>query len=257
MKFDCDWFDRVKADVDGTDFTSPDARRAFSDRLRRDYTARELYMFREFVEQTPCGWDWGAFARAGSDPRACRLLWCGALEDAQSLIVQIRANGGGAITRPLCETESGEKVPNPEMLWDLPDGLWDLPIDTLRANAARAMENAATIQAVADKVETDGDATRSLIRAYYPNRPADYQVTQEHLSEILGAKNCPKDRKTIQRWEKYLQTNGKEGTKPPEGYTLQTRLTPATAAAWVDSYAAQENGKLKTKLSFDARFGRT
>lgn len=104
-------------------------------------------------------------------------------------------------------------------------------------------------------IKAEGEETRSVIRAHFPNRQADCQVTQEQLAKLLAGMNCPKDRKTINRWEKYLETNGKEGNKPPAGYTLQTRLTLQAATAWADSYAAAENGKLKTKISFEARFG--
>lgn len=154
MKLDWDWFDKTKADIDGVDFTKVEARRAFSDALRRNYTARELFVFKDRVESTPCGWNWGIFKRTGSDPKACRLIWDGALDEARSLIVQVRTNGGGAITHPVVEMEkTGEKIPNPEMLFDLPDGLWDLPIATLRANAVRAYERNAPKKKRADAGE--------------------------------------------------------------------------------------------------------
>ena len=97
----------------------------------------------------------------------------------------------------------------------------------------------------------------AVVKAYLTPRPADYQVSQPQLSKMLNARNCPKTVKQIQRWEKYLQTGGTgaNATKPPKGYTLQTRLTLQTATAWVDSYTAQDNAKLKTKISFEARFG--
>ena len=100
-------------------------------------------------------------------------------------------------------------------------------------------------------------STQTTVTAHFAPRTADYQVTQEQLARMLTARNCPKTEKTIQRWEKYLQTNGmgKDVTKPPTGYTLQTRLTDKTAAAWVEAYTASDTAKLNTKISFEARFG--
>ena len=122
-----------------------------------------------------------------------------------------------------------------------------------RKEAQPTTTQAADCDAIARNVEE----IKSLVKAHLPPRPADYQVTQDQLSEMLKAKNCPKTVKQIQRWEKYLQTGGtgKDVTQPPKGYTLQTRLTLQTATAWIDSYAAQDIGKLKTKISFEARYG--
>lgn len=104
----------------------------------------------------------------------------------------------------------------------------------------------------AEAAEDRAEETKSLVKAHLTPRPADYKVTQDQLSEMLKAKNCPKDKRTIIRWEKYLSGNLKNGTKPPEGYTLQTRLTLESANAFVDFYCANEKSKLNTRISFEA-----
>lgn len=109
----------------------------------------------------------------------------------------------------------------------------------------------------AEHAEDRAGETKSLVKAHLTPRHTDYQVTQKQLAEMLTAKYCKRDKRTIIRWEQYLKTDGEKGTKPPAGYTLQTRLTLQTAAAWVESFSAKEIGKLKTKISFDDRFGRT
>lgn len=118
-------------------------------------------------------------------------------------------------------------------------------------------EEAHDAKVAAEQAKDTAEGTQTIVKAHLPPRPADYQVTQDQLSGMLKAKNCPKTVKQIQRWEKYLQTGGtgKDVTQPPKGYTLQTRLTLQTATAWVDSYAAQDIGKLKTKISFEERYG--
>lgn len=100
----------------------------------------------------------------------------------------------------------------------------------------------------------DGVAqTNALIKAHMTPRPADYVVTQGQLCAILDGLNCGRGVKTISRWEKYLSTDGREGTEPPDGYTLQTRLTLTSATAWAQSFASAEKSKLNVKCAFDER----
>lgn len=97
--------------------------------------------------------------------------------------------------------------------------------------------------------------TNALVKAHMTPRPADYKVTQGQLCDILAGLNCARTEMTIQRWEKYLSTDGSEGTKPPSGYTLQTRLTSEAATAWAKSFAAAEKSKLNVKCSLERLTG--
>lgn len=116
----------------------------------------------------------------------------------------------------------------------------------------------AALQAQGADVKRGADAaerSEALVRAHVAPRPGDYEVTLQRMSEILARLNVRRDEKTIRRWEKYLSTGGREGTKPPEGYTLQTRLTLQSATAWAKHYAAQEKSKLNVKVSLERLTG--
>ena len=107
----------------------------------------------------------------------------------------------------------------------------------------------------AEAAEDRAEETKSLVKAHLTPRPADYQVTQDQLSGMLKARNCPKDKRTIIRWEKYLRGDLENGTKPPEGYTLQTRLTINSVKVWLDTYTRQDIGRMKVKVSYEAMTG--
>lgn len=93
----------------------------------------------------------------------------------------------------------------------------------------------------------------AAVTALIPPRPADCQCSVRQLEKILGKLRIRRCERQIRRWEKYLVSGGRDGTKPPMGYTLQTRLTIASATAWAQSYAAHEKGKLSAKTFFDER----
>ena len=130
---------------------------------------------------------------------------------------------------------------------------------------AVAERNAAALQAQGADVKRGADAaeraekaateSEALVRAHVAPRPGDYEVTLQQMSDILARLNVRRDEKTIRRWEKYLSTGGREETKPPEGYTLQTRLTLQSATAWAKHYAAQEKSKLNVKVSLEGLTG--
>lgn len=203
VEFDFDWIQKIRADIAAVDFASYKGRNEFADILRRRYTARELFLFKEMAPE-----DWGAQTRA--DDLTCRELWGYALEEAQSLIVQIRAHGGGAITQPIVEKDAtGEKMPNPEMLFDLPDGLWDLPIVTLRANAARAMGKTVMMQDVAAIAQRGVDAAEGNSRK---------------LDEMLVE---------LAQWRKWVQGISQSGDAPQLPLpTLCAGMRDAVVAKW-------------------------
>ena len=55
----------------------------------------------------------------------------------------------------------------------------------------------------------------------------------------------------IQLWEQYLKSGGAKGTQPPDGYTLATRQTLASASAWVEYHVAHKKSRLKTGETFN------
>jgi len=124
-----------------------------------------------------------------------------------------------------------------------------------KAEATGAKVAAKSAQAAAEKAANNSETTGRLVLNHMTPRPGDYEVKQKGLSEILETLKAKVTVKTIQRWEKYLATNGKKGTKPPEGYTLQTRQTLAGATTWAETYAAREKSKLNTKVSLDRLTG--
>ena len=101
-------------------------------------------------------------------------------------------------------------------------------------------------QGVSDSVEI-GRQTNMLVQAYVPPRPNDYECSGKNLEQILTRLNVKRGVRQIRRWEDYIRTSGEDGTKPPSGYTLQTRLTLASATAWAETFATKEKAKLRTK----------
>ena len=88
---------------------------------------------------------------------------------------------------------------------------------------------------------------KSIVVSFVLPRPSDYECSEKALSQILDRLNVGKCARQIRRWEKFIETCGKKGSPPPSGYSLQTRLTVASATAWAQSYAALEKSKLSTR----------
>ena len=128
-------------------------------------------------------------------------------------------------------------------------------LQAIGANARRGADAAESAQAAAEKAAEDSETAGRLVLNHLTPRPGDYEVKQKQLSEILGRLNAKVTIKTIQRWEAYLKKGGKQGTKQPEGYTLETRRTLAGATTWAEKYAAREKSKLNTKVSLDRLTG--
>ena len=99
---------------------------------------------------------------------------------------------------------------------------------------------------VSDSAEV-GRQTNTLVQAFVPPRPSDYECSEKNLEQILTRLNVKRTVRQIRRWEDYIRTSGEEGTQPPSGYTLQTRLTLASATAWAETFATKEKAKLRTK----------
>lgn len=115
------------------------------------------------------------------------------------------------------------------------------------------------IDGIDHRVAEGIEATRQVgaaVTALVPPRPADLQCSERELEEILGNFGVKRGERQIRRWEEFLLNGGKSGSKPPMGYTLQTRLTIAAATAWARSFANHEKGKLSAKTFFDERFSR-
>ena len=106
----------------------------------------------------------------------------------------------------------------------------------------------------AEGARTAAESTGRIVLNHMTPRPGDYEVKQLQLSIILEGLNANVTVRTIQRWETYLK-GGKRGTKPPEGYTLETRRTLAGATTWAETYATKEKAKLNTKVSLERLTG--
>ncbi len=121
-------------------------------------------------------------------------------------------------------------------------------LDAIGADAKRSAD-------AAEKAAENSETTGRIVLNHMTPRPGDYEIKQKQLSEILEGLNAKVTVKTIQRWETYLKTSGKRGTKPPEGYTLETRRTLAGATSWAQTYAEREKSKLNTKVSLERLTG--
>ena len=106
-----------------------------------------------------------------------------------------------------------------------------------------------------DEMNGKVEDTNSLIRAHVLPRPADYAVSTDDLSKILERLEIKRGKRTIERWEQYITTNGKNGVQQPDGYTLQTRLTLQSATAWATDFANKEKSKLNAKISLERLTG--
>ena len=124
--------------------------------------------------------------------------------------------------------------------------------DVLKPILKPIADDAHGAKTAAEQTKDTAEGTQTIVKAHMTPRPTDYQVTQDQLSGMLSARNCQKSRRTIIRWEKYLCGDLKNGTKPPEGYTLQTRLTLQSVNAFLDFYCPNEKSKLNTRISYDA-----
>ena len=89
--------------------------------------------------------------------------------------------------------------------------------------------------------------TKSIVESFILTRPSDYGCSEQDFARILEKLNVRRTERQIRRWEEYIRTCGKKGSQPPSGYSLQTRLTVASATAWAQSYANLEKAKLTTK----------
>lgn len=98
--------------------------------------------------------------------------------------------------------------------------------------------------------------TLHIVKRPIPS-PHEYAVTPKQLEGILTRLNAKRTARTIQLWDKYLKTKGKEGVQPLDDYNLYTRLTTESATAWARHFAARERSRLNTKISLDERHYRS
>jgi hypothetical protein len=122
--------------------------------------------------------------------------------------------------------------------------------------AEGAKESAEGAKQVAKESKSLLDQIIGFFKAHIIPRTSNYAVTQKALSLLLEKFNAKVTERQIKRWEQFIKTNGRKGTKPPDGYTLETRKTLAGATAWAQRYAALESGILNTKISLEKRFGK-
>ena len=115
--------------------------------------------------------------------------------------------------------------------------------------------NAAAAKTAATESKSLLDQIVGFFKAHIIPRTSNYAVTQKALSQLLEKFNAKVTERQIKRWEQFIKTNGRKGSKQPDGYTLETRKTLAGATAWVQNYADLEKGRLNTKVSLEKRFG--
>ena len=92
-----------------------------------------------------------------------------------------------------------------------------------------------------------GRNTNAIAQAFMPPRPSDYACSIKNLEQILSRLDVTRSERQIRRWEDYILSSGANGTQPPSGYTLKTRLTVASATAWAETFATQEKARLRTR----------
>ena len=69
-------------------------------------------------------------------------------------------------------------------------------------------------------------------------RGSDLEVSQPVAAQILTGAGLRISERQIQNWERYIRTNGAEGTQPPEGYRLTLRADFESFNAWAKQAAA-------------------
>ncbi len=105
-------------------------------------------------------------------------------------------------------------------------------------------------ESVTEGIEETKRNTAAVMALTLP-RPSDYGCSEKQLQQILERLMIKRTERQIRRWEAFLKSGGKAGSKPPMDYTLQTRLTLASAATWAESFASRERGRLKTRNRFN------
>ena len=138
----------------------------------------------------------------------------------------------------------------------------DTALTNLRGWESATGDDVREVKTAAEGAETAATESKSMLdqivgffKAHIIPRTSNYAVTQKALSQLLEKFNAKVTERQIKRWEQFIKTNGRKGTKPPDGYTLETRKTLAGATAWAKNYADLEKGRLNTKVSLEKRFG--
>lgn len=74
-------------------------------------------------------------------------------------------------------------------------------------------------------------------------RPDDYEVTQEDAAQILTVAGYKVSARQIQNWERFINTGGKGGTPPPDGYRIGLRAQFLPFKAWAENAAKDKRMK--------------
>lgn len=80
--------------------------------------------------------------------------------------------------------------------------------------------------------------TSDVTKAQKPKRKRIKHIPYKEALAILERLNCPKDRKTLQRWM--------SGQNTPEDFTPECMVTVQAFAAWARIYANREQAKINT-----------
>lgn len=244
--------------IDRYDLTSTEGVRDLEREIRKSWSIREIQMFSSFKlfceviaqDRDARGrerelWRFGrsgAVCRSYAQYQALERLWDHLLRTSCVYL------GAAAMLGML-----NARIRGGYLFADEGDGVTLYDMTLLQLIRQVPIEYAKRLD-VATKIEHLQQTTDDIDRKVTNPTPGknDYQVSAVEMSKILSRLGTGRSARTIQLWEKYLNTNGRIGTKPPMGYDLYTRLTVQTATAWAQDFAAHEKAKLRTKVSLRA-----
>ena len=165
-----------------------------------------------------------------------------------------RVDFGEAISRLLDMRERAADEADREAITTIVAGYFQSAFYSQEDIEALRKDVAETKEAAKDAAENSKNSC-ALVKAHFIPPSTEYKVSTFQLSQMLERLNARKSSRTIERWEKYIKTDGEEGSPPQCGYNLQTRTSLESATAWAQSFAQQDNAKMRTKISFERRFG--
>lgn len=116
----------------------------------------------------------------------------------------------------------------------------------LPQQTARALRDVADgVNRLADGYTAIGKTVNEIDRHTRPDksRPDDKEVTQSDAARILTDAGYGVSMRQIQNWERYINTNGASGTRPPEGYRIELRAEVLTFQRWAQSVASHKRMK--------------
>lgn len=124
--------------------------------------------------------------------------------------------------------------------------------DAVAANDATLQD----VKAQGDRIEATATAIDNKVDALI-GRGADNEVTPSRMAQLIteALKRVGNYKgitgRTVQNWVAHLKTGGERGTRPPEGFNLNTLRTLKGATDFARDYATADAGRLKVHMAFN------